>query len=152
MENNRQPFELRGRLALWKFSPENQKYIGWNLTADEEGCLYLVELLEEMQSAPSSSGKVIATKPATARLVKAISGSRPYKTVRRISLQYHKGAPQLWITEEREDELMISFGEREIELLQTALFRIRKGEADFAIGDANDGHLLYFWWFAEDTK
>lgn len=149
MESNLQQLQLRGRLALWKFSPDNFKYIGWNLAADVEGCLALVELLEGMQAAPASSAKSLTTGEASASLVKAVSGSKPHRTVGRLTLHYRKGEPLLWIIEEREEGLEITLGEREIELLQTALYRVMKGEADFAIGDANDSHLLYFWPFAE---
>lgn len=148
MESNPQLFQLTGRLMLWTFSAEHQKYIGWNLTVDEEGCSSLVELLEDLHAAPSPAEKTIATEPATSRLVKAISGSRPHKTVSRLTLRYYKGEPQLWRTEEECDALALSFGEREIDLLQTALYRVRKGESYFAIGDANDAHLLYFWGFS----
>lgn len=151
MENQFQPYQISGRVVLWKFSPEHYKYIGWNLTADEEGCLSLVELLEGVQAAGVSADRIIATQPATASLVKAITGFRPYKTVGQFTLRYQKGEPRLWRTEEREDALVIAFGEREIELMQTALYRILKGEADFAIGDANDSDLLYFWPFAEES-
>ena len=145
-----QPLSIKGRLSLWKFSPENLKYIGWNLTANTEGCLSLTELLEELQAAPSSAEKILGTQPATLTQVKALTGSRPYKTINQLTLRYHKGEPQLWITEERNDGLVLTFGEREIDLLQTALYRILKGESHFAICDANDGHLLYFWWFGEE--
>lgn len=151
MESPIQSFQLQGQLSLWKFSPKNQKYIGWNLTADTEGCLSLIELLEQMQAAPASSEKIIATQPATLTHVKTLTGSRPHKTVHQVTLRYRKGEPQLWITEERDDELVITFGDREIDLLQTALYRILKGESHFAIGDATDGHLLYFWWFGEEN-
>lgn len=149
MESNLQPFQLKGRLVLWKFSPEHQKYIGWNLTADEEGCTSLVELLEGMHTASSSAERTIATELATPSLVKAVTGSRPHKTVSRLTLRYHKDEPQLWRTEEEGDALLIHFGEREIELLQTALYRVLKGESDFAIGDTHEAHLLYFWRFTE---
>lgn len=149
MESNTPSFQLRGRLSLWKFNPENQKYIGWNLTANTEGCLSLTDLLEQIQEGPASSEKTIATEPATTAMVKALTGSRSHKTVSQLTLRYRKGEPQLWLTEERDDTLVITFGDREIGLLQTALYRILKGESHFAIGDANDAHLLYFWWFGE---
>lgn len=145
MESHLPPDPPKGRVLLWKFGPEHRSYIGWNLTADEEGCTFLVDLLEGMQASAMSPAAMITTVPATAPLVKAVTGSRPLKTVGRLVLHYSKGEPQLWITGEEEDTLVITFGDREVELLQTALLRVVKGESDFAIGDEKDEQLLYFW-------
>lgn len=149
MEKIIEQFRHKGRLFIWNFHPENRNSPGWNLTGDTEGCSSLMELLEHMQGASFSSRKTIAIERATARQVKVITGAKPYKWVTELHLQYKKGEPQLWYTEEKEERLHITFGEREIDLLQTALQRIIKGEGDFAIGDSGQQHLLYFWWFLE---
>jgi hypothetical protein len=149
MESQIQLAESRGRLMLWKFSPDHRSYTGWNLAADEERCLSLGELLEGMHASRIPTDQTLAIEPADIGIIKAATGSKPYKTINRLTLRYRKGEPQLWVSEEAGDELLLSFGEREIELLQTALYRVLKGESDFAIGDANDQHLLYFWGFLE---
>lgn len=150
MERHLPPYSPKGRVLLWKFGPEHRNYIGWNLTADEEGCTFLVELLEGMQASAMPPSARITTVPATTPLVKAVTGSRPLMTVSRLILHYRKGEPQLWITGEEEGALVITFGDREVALLQTALLRVVKGESDFAIGDEKDDQLLYFWGYLEN--
>lgn len=150
MENHLPSYPPKGRVLLWKFGPEHRSYIGWNLTADEKGCAFFVELLEGMQASAIPPAVKITVEPAAAPLVKAVTGSRPLKTVSRLILRYRKGEPQLWITGEEDDALVITFGDREVELLQTALLRVVKGESDFAIGDEKDEQLLYFWGFPDD--
>jgi hypothetical protein len=150
MESQIEKFKLKGRLFVWKFHPENRNYPGWNLTGDTEGCNSLIELLELMQASSFPSRKTIATQTATISQVKAATGTKPFKSANKLTLRYRKGEPQFWYTEEVDNGIRVTFGEREIELLQTALRRIIKGEGDFAIGDSEDEHLVYFWWFLED--
>lgn len=150
MENHVEKLKHTGRVYIWKFIPENRNYPGWNLTADIEGCNSLIKLLQQMQLASFPSHKTIITHPATINQVKAATDNKPFETVGRIALKFRKGEQQLWQTEERNDVLEIRFGEREMQLLQTALQRIIKGEGDFAIGDAENEHLVYFWWLPEN--
>lgn len=152
METDIPKMKLQGRLSIWKFSPENRNYIGWNLTGDIQGCISLIDLLEQMQHASLALLRLtLITEPITAEHGKVIAGAKPFKTAQQLTLQYAKGEPQLWHTEEADEEVILSFGDREIELLQTALYRVIKGEHDFAIGDAQDEHLLYFWGYAAEV-
>jgi hypothetical protein len=150
MESQIEKYKLKGRLFVWKFHPENRNYLGWNLTGDNEGCNSLIELLELMQTSSFPSHNTITTQPATINQVKATTGSIPFKSISKLNLRFRKGEPQLWYIEEVDNGIQVTFGEREIELLQTALQRIIKGEGDFALGDSKDEHLVYFWWFLED--
>lgn len=150
METHIPKIKLQGRLSIWKFRPENLNYIGWNLTGDVPGCVSFIELLEKMHASLASSHLTLITELISIEQVKAIAGAKPFKIVQQLTLQYAQGEPQLWRTEEGDVEVILSFGEREIELLQTALYRIMKGEHDFALGDANDEHLVYFWGYTEN--
>ena len=149
MENRINKFKHKGRVFIWKFSPDNKNYPGWNFTSDLEGCYSLIELLELMQASPFPSKKLIPTNPVTLSQVKAVTGSKSYKSARLLALDYRKGQPEFWQTDQDPEKLKISFGDRELEFLQTALQRIIKGEGDFAIGNSNDEYQVYFWWFMD---
>jgi hypothetical protein len=55
---------------------------------DAERCTSLIELLEPMQTSSFPSYKKINTQPATINQVEAATGSKPFKSVNKLTLRF----------------------------------------------------------------
>lgn len=142
---------LPGRVFLWTFRPDSRHARGWHLAADAEGGEFFSQLLDRIAEVPGSitTLQLTAASPAD---IKAISGSRPASIAPELILNLDRKEEAHWHTEEQEGKLLLTLGVTKLQLLQTALLRIRKGEGDFAIGDERDEHLLNFWAFPEGPR
>jgi hypothetical protein len=149
MDYNIERFRLTGRIFLWKFEHNVRNYPGWNFTCDDDGCESMIGLLELMQSSAFPSSKKLTLEQPTIMQVKAAQHCHDFRSAKYLSLHYKKGLPGYWYTEEGESHLRLTFGDHEIVALRRAIYRVKKKEGDFAIGDPNDEHQIYFWWFIE---
>ena len=142
-------WKQEGRLYLWCYLENTRNFPGWHLTADDDGCHSLADLIERMLSARWSSQKsLVITLPAKDVLgvPNNRNGQARWKAPALLMLKYPKdkvrdGYSSLHVNGKT---IVLSAGRQKLELLKDCVLKITKGEGDYAIeiGDAN----LWFWW------
>lgn len=127
------------------------------MTADEEGCLSLLDLFERMEEDECSSERTICITPPKLHILMAPGNQEGYakwKAPERLKIRYRKDSPSkaAWHIEEIvESKVLLSLGKTYIDKLRKGIQAIMKGEGDYSIGtwehSLNSVKMrLWFWW------
>jgi hypothetical protein len=137
-------FQVKGSIYFWKYISDQRNYPGWNITADNDACNSMIELLEMMKRSEYPSRKSVKTCPSTMKQVRMATEGR-YKTTELIKLHFKKEAKNAWTISETKEGLVIVFNTAKLTELKSSFRRIYMGKGDFAISDGQQGNILYFW-------
>ena len=148
MEEAIKKFGVNGKIHIWEFKEKNPKLKHWNFTADSEGCSSFIQLLELMQSSPYSSRKTLTlTPPGNSQIKTPNNRNIDWKTKSRLNLIFKKTETSLWNINVDGDELEINFSTDKLNEFIYAVAQVKAGKGDFAIADAKEENILYFWWY-----
>jgi hypothetical protein len=140
-------YKSYGSVYIWQYREKNPKRRHWNLTADEDGCSSLIELLELMQNSRFSSKKLFKTTSPTNQQISIPNNRNPeWHSKPALSLRSLKENNCGWMLTAKNDSLEIVFCKEKLSELMEAIVKIKGGDGDFAISDDNDNNVLYFWW------
>ncbi|KAA3439777.1 hypothetical protein [Rufibacter hautae] len=154
MEAEIQKFKLKGRVYLWKYKELENRYPGWNLATDADGCDSLVKLLNLMDTSELPSKKTVPTEVPTKLQLKVPNyqqGLASWRAAKYLTLNFKKqGQISEWNITENGEEVEVRFGVGKLNQLRTAIAGIPQGKGDFAISDSDEENILYFWWNLEN--
>jgi hypothetical protein len=148
MEQAIKKFGVKGKIHFWEFKEKNPNLKHWNFTADNEGCTSFIELLALMQSSPYSSSKnLILTPPTKPQIEVPNNRNIAWRTNSRLKLNFKQNETTLWNIKVEDDQLEIDFSVDKLNEFINAVAQVKAGKGDFAIADAKDENILYFWWY-----
>jgi hypothetical protein len=148
MEEVIKKYSVKGKIHFWEFKDKNPNRRNWNFTADSEGCTSFIELLELMNCSLYSSKKLVTLSPPEQSQIDVPNDRNIYwRPKLKLNLNYRNNESSLWIIKEDSDILEISFGTDKVREFIDAVSQVKENKGDFSIGDNNDNHILYFWWY-----
>lgn len=146
-------YTVYGKFYCWTYKDNLRNYPGWNFTVDSKGSESLCELLNLMISCEWSTKKKISLELPTKMQINVTNnqnGIATWKSKPNLILNYNTcESENYWLINEFDNEIEIQFGKEKLTELQNAINGISRGIGDFAISDANDENILYFWWNLE---
>lgn len=141
-------FRISGKLFIWKYTENYKNYPGWNITVDNMGADKLDRLFELMINSEYPSEKQVDTySPTDTQLNVPNNLNGKASWITKLNLIYKKFEdPNYWEIKENKNELKICFGTEKLYELKNYIREIPNGKGDYAICDAHENYILYFWW------
>lgn len=135
----------RGSISIWHYEGFPDNYHGYHLTADAQGCVFLLGLIELFRNAQYPARKVMElTTPTSDHL--AIPNC-PQKCIRAsmAEFRFRREYPDShWSIAETDGKVIIETGAIGLCELDRGFADVALGKGDWATGDGNSA--LWFWW------
>ncbi len=136
-----------GQIALWHYAERNRNYEGWHLTANDQGCGSLSDLIDAMMidgEGATRSIHIVAPTPAMLAVPNCPIRKIIAPSAFRITVA---SDPNAWTFPEASEHARLDVGIDWLPLLRDGMSDIRKGLGDYSIGVTRKGSLpLWFWW------
>jgi hypothetical protein len=134
-----------GEIYVWRYLEASRGWIGHHMTADREGCRFLLGLIGIFRNLESGGWR----KFALAEVTKEQSGvpihGKKTISLRRLELVFR---PELekdhFVELETEEEVVFEMGRARLDEFEKGIKDIARGDGDWAM--SGDGARLWFWW------
>jgi hypothetical protein len=147
----------RGAVFLWRYRENRRNYPGWNIAADDQGCEWLLELLERLREAGSElaiSLRVARPTESVLGVPKNMNGKARWSSRESLSVRLapRRLPEDTWTLKADSVSVTITAGRKKLDELRRAVADMRAGEGDYAVGPARaadaadcDDQCLYIW-------
>lgn len=141
-------WKQKGRVFIWRYPPHKKTHEGWHLTAEDDACDSLIELLNAMRSTPRSSRRTVTISKPTARIWGVPNFGEPRReALGPLTILFDPQFSDLTLMEQN-DRLLLRVGGARAEDLMTGLRDVRRGRGDYAFRPTERGVSppIWFWW------
>jgi hypothetical protein len=143
----------KGFIYLWRYKSLRKSLLGWHITADKEGCKFIIDLIQLILDSGYSSKYVFTLLEADQKIVSVPNFNEPWKSATILTLKYSQKIADKnhWELVYSNNRVTIIPGENKLKELQKGFIDILNRKGDYAIGTENNkeefnNNLLWFWW------
>lgn len=138
-------WKQRGSISLWHYEGFPKNYRGYHLTADREGCEFLLGLIGLFwnEGYPARK-KIILDAPTPAMLAVPNCGLKCIPAGRLELCFLRDQGDGHWSVTGSEGEVIIETGANGLKDLERGIMDISHGQGDWAMGSGKES--LWFWW------
>jgi len=112
MDDSVKRWKLQGHAYIWRYQGNTRNYPGWHFTADAQGCVSLLELLDMMAASRFSSEAQVPLTVPTERQLGVPNAPLQYVPVNSLEI-YHsptKVTPDHWQLTENANRVRLEVG------------------------------------------
>lgn len=133
-----------GLISLWHYEDFPKNYCGYHLSADQEGCIFLLGLMERFQNAVHPARKRIILNAPTSEMLAVANCPRNCVPAQSLEFRFHRDtAAAHWSVTEMEREVRIEMGADGLAALERGAKDMISGMGDWSIGTGRAS--LWFW-------
>lgn len=141
----------RGAISIWRYQDFPRNYYGYHLTADAQGCVFLLGLIELFRNAHYPARKVVKLAAPTSDHLAIPNCPQECIPAHTAVFRFRRDYPEShWLIGETDGQVTIDSGAIGLGDLVRGLTDITLGKGDWATGDGNHG--LWFWWHPHPNK
>jgi hypothetical protein len=146
-------WKQQGNLYLWRYTEETKHFPGWHITADAQGCLAILDLLNRVEQYPSSAERTLRITLPTSDIVQILCRHMRWKAPERLKFVYLPAldAEKYWRIEEKiASKVFLTVGTHYLAQLKMGITGIMKGVGDYSIGNqeiAEDNVKMRLWFW-----
>lgn len=138
----------RGVMSLWHYEGFPRNYPGYHLTANSDGCAFLIGLFKLFRNAKYPARRDIALNPPSSAILAIPNCHQPCVPARRVEFRFRRDFEDThWTIAESRGEVVIELGMDGLNALEQGASDMLRGEGDWCIGAGTES--LWFWWHPE---
>ena len=141
----------RGSISLWHYKDFPKNYCGYHLTADQDGCVFLIGLVERFRNAQYPARKQIALDTPTPDVLSVPNCPRKCIPADRVELRFRRDfSDDHWSITESGREVKIEMGANGLNDLDRGVGDMILADGDWSTGSGESS--LWFWWHPNTPK
>ena len=134
-----------GIISAWHYVDFPKNYCGYHLTADSDGCAFLLGLFERFRSASFPARKLLTLSPPSQQMLAVPNCHVSHVSMRNIEFRSLRDySPEHWAVTASDGKISIEVGCTRLADLEKGIHDILNGDGDWPLGSERDS--LWFWW------
>jgi hypothetical protein len=133
-----------GNVYLWRYKDDSKKFLGWHMTADEEGAMSFVSLVDIFLQSDTDARRTVRLTIPIEREVSVPNFNRKADPAEKLVLEIVAKENSLWSLSGKGKKITLRVGRSHLLTLRDGIDGIEKGKGDYCIGEK--GQELWFWW------
>jgi len=135
----------RGAIYIWHYEGFPKNFPGYHLTADQQGCIFLLGLFERFRGTHYPAHKKFPLLPPTPNHLAIPNCPKAAIPARLAEFRFQRDFPNdYWSMSEADGMVAIETGATGLSALERGILDILLGKGDWFTGQGN--HCLWFWW------
>ena len=139
-----------GSISLWHYEGFPKNYNGYHLAADNQGCIFLLGLVERFRNAQYPARKAIALTPPAADQLAVPNCPQQCIPAKRVEFCFRRDYADVhWSIVDHDGSIIIETGATGLCALDRGVGDILLGKGDWSTGEGTQS--LWFWWHPHPT-
>lgn len=140
----------RALIFLWRYRENRKNYPGYHLTANLEGCIQLLEILDVHERARETVRTKVSLSAVTPKILSVPANTPGNATSVSLAtwelITQPEYSPEYFLFDESHPTCRLQLSKNQAGCISDGIKDIQVGKGDYCIGGKGD-HVLWFWWF-----